>query len=114
MPDPALEAPPVALQADAGPERVVASEPPASALTRFTRTMFRLAIERSHSRVAIVGLAFAAVFGAISLRLIVVAATPADNSNDHRVAAAATTAVRPDVKGLTDVSTFSSASGLWA
>ncbi|WP_342153648.1 penicillin-binding protein 2 [Methylorubrum sp. SB2] len=97
MSDPTVEVPPVALQADAGPERVVASEPPASALTRFTRTMFRLAIERSHSRVAIVGLAFAAVFGAISLRLIVVAATPADNSNDHRVAAAATTAVRPDI-----------------
>ena len=97
VPDPAAEAPPVAMRDDSGPERVVANEPPASALTRFTRTMFRLAIERSHARVALVGLAFAAVFGTISLRLIVVAATPADNSNDHRVAAAATTAVRPDI-----------------
>ncbi len=97
VPEPTEEAAPAVLRPDAGPERVVTSEPPASALTRFTRTMFRLAIERSHSRVAIVGLAFAAVFGAISMRLIVVAATPANNSDDHRVAAAATTAVRPDI-----------------
>ncbi|QIJ77239.1 penicillin-binding protein 2 [Methylobacterium sp. NI91] len=79
------------------PERVVTSEPPASALTRIARMMFRLAIERSHARVALVGLAFAAVFTTIGVRLIVIAATPANNSDEHRVAAAATTAIRPDI-----------------
>ncbi|MBD8907440.1 penicillin-binding protein [Methylorubrum zatmanii] len=79
------------------PERVVTSEPPVSKLVWFYRTMFRLAIERSHARVALVGLAFMAVFGAISVRLIVMAATPGNNSDDHRVAAASTTAIRPDI-----------------
>ena len=82
---------------DPVPERVVTSEPPASALTRLARMMFRLAIERSHARVALVGLAFTAVFMTIGVRLIVIAATPANNSDEHRVAAAATTAIRPDI-----------------
>ncbi|MEL1737718.1 hypothetical protein, partial [Acinetobacter baumannii] len=33
----------------------------------------------------------------IGVRLIVIAATPANNSDEHRVAAAATTAIRPDI-----------------
>ncbi|WP_442919160.1 peptidoglycan D,D-transpeptidase FtsI family protein [Methylobacterium sp. Leaf118] len=83
--------------AEAGPGRVVKSEPPPTAIVRLYRTMFRLAIERSHARVALVGLAFAAVFSAIAMRLIVMAATPGTNSDDHRAAAAATTAIRPDI-----------------
>lgn len=61
------------------------------------KTMFRLAIERSYARVGLVGLAFACVFGAISVRLVVMAATPGAGSDDHRVAAASTTAIRPDI-----------------
>ena len=79
------------------PERIIAVEPRPSLLARIWRTMFRLAIERSHARVALVGLAFAGVFGAISVRLIVMAATTGAGSDDHRVAAAATTAFRPDI-----------------
>ena len=59
--------------------------------------MFRLAIERSYARVGLVGLGFAAVFGAIGVRLVVVAVAPASNNDEHRVAAAATTAFRPDI-----------------
>ncbi|MCE4222288.1 penicillin-binding protein 2 [Methylobacterium sp. C25] len=58
--------------------------------------MFRLAIERSYTRVGIVGLGFAAVFCAISVRLIIMASSPSA-SDDHRIAAAATTAIRPDI-----------------
>ena len=80
-----------------GPERFVAGEPPVSLARRLWRTMFRLAIERSHTRVGLVGLAFAGVFGAICVRLIVMALSHGNGLDDHRVAAAATTAIRPDI-----------------
>ena len=82
---------------EAQPKRLGAAEPPASLPLRLWRTMFRLAIERSYARVGLVGLGFAAVFGAISIRLVIMAATPGAGSDDHRVAAAATTAIRPDI-----------------
>ncbi|GEO99808.1 penicillin-binding protein [Methylobacterium haplocladii] len=83
--------------AEDAPERIVAVEPRAPFLVSFYRTMTRLAIERSFTRVGIVGLGFGVVFLAISVRLIVMAATPGNGSDDHRVAAAATTAIRPDI-----------------
>ena len=79
------------------PERVALAEKPAGFLVRLYRTMFRLAIERSYARVGLVGLAFAGVFLAICTRLVIMAATPGAGSDDHRVAAAATTAFRPDI-----------------
>ncbi|WP_407658658.1 peptidoglycan D,D-transpeptidase FtsI family protein [Methylobacterium planeticum] len=66
-------------------------------LAGLVRSMFRLAIERSYTRVGLVGLAFAAVFGTISVRLLMMAAFGEPPSQEHRVAAAATTAIRPDI-----------------
>ena len=83
------------------PHEIYAEPPVAAAeggrLGRTIRAMFRLAIERSHARVGLVGLAFACVFGAISVRLLSVAAFGEPPSQEHRVAAAATTAIRPDI-----------------
>ncbi|WP_375464658.1 peptidoglycan D,D-transpeptidase FtsI family protein [uncultured Methylobacterium sp.] len=73
------------------------AEPRVHPTLRLFRAMFRLAIERSYTRVALVGLAFLAVFGAISVRLLSIAIFGAPPSQDHRVAAAATTAIRPDI-----------------
>jgi len=87
----------IAPQAEPAPERIVAAEPTVSRPRRLVRAMTRLAIERSYTRVGLVGLAFAGVFGGIGLRLVVIAATPGAGSDDHRVAAAATTAIRPDI-----------------
>lgn len=61
------------------------------------RAMFHLAIERSYARVGLVGLGFAVVFAAIGVRLISMAAFPDADNGEHRVAAAATTAIRPDI-----------------
>ncbi|HEV7438886.1 MAG TPA: penicillin-binding protein 2, partial [Methylobacterium sp.] len=66
-------------------------------MAALVRSMFRLAIERSYTRVGLVGLAFAAVFGTISVRLLMMAAFGEPPSQEHRVAAAATTAIRPDI-----------------
>ncbi|WP_284212042.1 peptidoglycan D,D-transpeptidase FtsI family protein [Methylobacterium brachythecii] len=79
------------------PERIVATEPREPFLLRLYRTMFRLAIERSYTRVGIVGLGFGAVFCAISIRLVIMASTPSSGNDDHRIAASATTAIRPDI-----------------
>ncbi|MFD0937360.1 peptidoglycan D,D-transpeptidase FtsI family protein [Methylobacterium trifolii] len=73
------------------------AEPKAHPVVRLVRSMFRLAIERSHTRVALVGLAFLGVFGAISVRLLMMAIFGEPPSQEHRVAAAATTAIRPDI-----------------
>ncbi len=59
--------------------------------------MFRLAIERSHMRVALVGLVFVMVFGTISAKLLMMAVFGDPPSQDHRVAAASSTAFRPDI-----------------
>ncbi|WP_244472400.1 MULTISPECIES: penicillin-binding protein 2 [unclassified Methylobacterium] len=61
------------------------------------RSMFRLAIERSYTRVGLVGLGFTVVFLAIAARLVSMAAFPEPDSGERRVAAAATTAIRPDI-----------------
>jgi cell division protein FtsI (penicillin-binding protein 3) len=61
------------------------------------RSMFRLAIERSHMRVALVGLVFVAVFGTISAKLLMMAIFGEPPSQEHRVAAASSTAFRPDI-----------------
>ncbi|WP_244528761.1 peptidoglycan D,D-transpeptidase FtsI family protein [Methylobacterium gossipiicola] len=61
------------------------------------RAMFHLAIERSYARVGLVGLGFAAVFMTIGVRLVYLAAFPETDNSDKRVAAAATTAIRPDI-----------------
>ncbi|MDR7040107.1 cell division protein FtsI (penicillin-binding protein 3) [Methylobacterium sp. BE186] len=88
---------------DAPPEEAGAHEAPHpgaprdGAAMRLVRAMFRLAIERSYTRVGLVGLAFAGVFGAISVRLLMMAAFGDPPSQEHRVAAAATTAIRPDI-----------------
>ncbi|GBU19220.1 MULTISPECIES: penicillin-binding protein 2 [unclassified Methylobacterium] len=66
-------------------------------LGQTVRAMFRLAIERSHARVGLVGLAFAGVFGTISVKLLAMAAFGEPPSQEHRVAAASTTAIRPDI-----------------
>ncbi|WP_430929539.1 peptidoglycan D,D-transpeptidase FtsI family protein [Methylobacterium tardum] len=63
----------------------------------FLRSMFRLAIERSHMRVALVGLVFVAVFGTISAKLLMMAIFGEPPSQEHRVAAASSTAFRPDI-----------------
>ena len=68
-----------------------------SPVMNLVRSMFRLAIERSYTRVGLVGLAFAGVFGAISVRLLMMAAFGEPPSQEHRVAAASTTAIRPDI-----------------
>ncbi|WP_348645222.1 penicillin-binding protein 2 [Methylobacterium sp. BTF04] len=61
------------------------------------RAMFHLAIERSYARVGLVGLGFAVVFATIGVRLMSMAAFPDADNGEHRVAAAATTAIRPDI-----------------
>ncbi|WP_375409616.1 peptidoglycan D,D-transpeptidase FtsI family protein [uncultured Methylobacterium sp.] len=61
------------------------------------RAMFCLAVERSYARVGLVGLGFGVVFTAIAFRLVSMAAFPEPDNADHRVAAAATTAIRPDI-----------------
>jgi len=63
----------------------------------FLRSMFRLAIERSHMRVALVGLVFVGVFGTISAKLLMMAIFGEPPSQEHRVAAASSTAFRPDI-----------------
>ena len=63
----------------------------------FVRSMFRLAIERSHMRVALVGLVFVGVFGTISAKLLMMAVFGDPPSQEHRVAAASSTAFRPDI-----------------
>jgi cell division protein FtsI (penicillin-binding protein 3) len=82
--------------------RVIPDEVPAP-ISRADRTrillrsMFRLAIERSHMRVALVGLVFVAVFGTISAKLLMMAIFGEPPSQEHRVAAASSTAFRPDI-----------------
>ncbi|RZK83965.1 MAG: penicillin-binding protein 2, partial [Methylobacterium sp.] len=66
-------------------------------VARNARAMFHLAIERSYTRVGLVGLAFTLVFTTISGRLILGAAFPEADNGDRRIAAAATTAIRPDI-----------------
>ncbi|GJE43653.1 Peptidoglycan D,D-transpeptidase FtsI [Methylobacterium soli] len=88
------QAPHEADLAEAAPS---APEPAENRLAALVRSMFRLAIERSYTRVGLVGLAFAAVFGTISVRLLMMAAFGEPPSQEHRVAAAATTAIRPDI-----------------
>ena len=83
--------------AETVPHEAPAAAPREGRLKGLARSMFRLAIERSHTRVGIVGLAFAGVFGAIAVRLLSVAAFGEPPSNEHRIAAAATTAIRPDI-----------------
>ncbi|WP_373319181.1 peptidoglycan D,D-transpeptidase FtsI family protein [Methylobacterium gnaphalii] len=82
---------------DGVPERFVATEPRERFLGRLWHTMFRLAIERSYARVGIVGLGFGAVFCAIAVRLVIMASAPSSSNDDHRIAASATTAIRPDI-----------------
>ncbi len=92
--EPELESAP---RSHAVEEPVLETEPRVHPGMRLFRAMFRLAIERSYTRVALVGLAFLAVFGAISVRLLSIAIFGAPPSQEHRVAAAATTAIRPDI-----------------
>lgn len=66
-------------------------------MRRLVRSMFRLAIERSHVRVALVGLVFLGVFGAISVRLLTMAIFGEPPSQEHRAAASSSTAFRPDI-----------------
>ncbi len=66
-------------------------------MRRLVRSMFRLAIERSHVRVALVGLVFLGVFGAISVRLLTMAIFGEPPSQEHRAAATSSTAFRPDI-----------------
>jgi cell division protein FtsI (penicillin-binding protein 3) len=80
---------------DPDAETVVA-EPARPFLDTF-RAMFRLAIERSHARVGLVGLGFAAVFATIGVRLVTMAAFPVRDGSEQRVAASANTAFRPDI-----------------
>ncbi|WP_430910935.1 penicillin-binding transpeptidase domain-containing protein [Methylobacterium sp. sgz302541] len=91
------EAPADEPAAETVPHEAPAAAPREGRLKGLARSMFRLAIERSHTRVGIVGLAFAGVFGAIAVRLLSVAAFGEPPSNEHRIAAAATTAIRPDI-----------------
>lgn len=87
-------------EAEPQPEAIEVPPPPGprtAPLVGLVRAMFRLAIERSHARVALVGLAFVCIFGAIGGKLVYRAAFPGKGQDDHRVAAAATTAIRPDI-----------------
>lgn len=97
-----------ARQTDARPVERTRLEPAAEAVAspalskrawvaRNARAMFHLAIERSYTRVGLVGLAFTLVFTTISGRLILGAAFPEADNGDRRIAAAATTAIRPDI-----------------
>ncbi len=66
-------------------------------MRRLASDMFRLAIERSHMRVALVGLVFLGVFGTISGRLLMMAIFGEPPSQEHRAAASSSTAFRPDI-----------------
>ena len=66
-------------------------------MRRLAGNMLRLAIERSHMRVALVGLVFLGVFGAISSRLLTMAIFGEPPSQEHRAAASSSTAFRPDI-----------------
>ncbi len=66
-------------------------------MRRLAGDMLRLAIERSHMRVALVGLVFLGVFGAISGRLLMMAIFGEPPSQEHRAAASSSTAFRPDI-----------------
>ena len=78
-------------------EDAPAPVPRADRTKAFVRSMFRLAIERSHMRVALVGLVFVGVFGTISAKLLAMAIFGEPPSQEHRVAAASSTAFRPDI-----------------
>ena len=78
-------------------EDAPAPVPRADRTKAFVRSMFRLAIERSHMRVALVGLVFVGVFGTISAKLLAMAIFGDPPSQEHRVAAASSTAFRPDI-----------------
>ncbi|WP_018262896.1 peptidoglycan D,D-transpeptidase FtsI family protein [Methylobacterium sp. WSM2598] len=81
-PDPAPEAAPLR------PSRLLA----------ILRAMFRFAVERSGARVNLVGVVFGGVFAVIIGRLVLTAAIPEEPSSQaQRVAAAAATAIRPDI-----------------
>ncbi|ACL60313.1 penicillin-binding protein transpeptidase [Methylobacterium nodulans ORS 2060] len=86
---------------DAYPEHVQPeAEAPArqALIVTILRAMFRFAVERSAARVNLVGLVFAAVFAVIAGRLVLTAALPEEpSSSAQRVAAAAATAIRPDI-----------------
>ncbi|MCJ2066352.1 penicillin-binding protein 2 [Methylobacterium sp. J-088] len=79
------------------PDEALPPEPRADRAKAFVRSMFRLAIERSHMRVALVGLVFVGVFGTISTKLLMMAIFGEPPSQEHRVAAASSTAFRPDI-----------------
>ncbi|KQP52809.1 penicillin-binding protein [Methylobacterium sp. Leaf399] len=92
-PDDAAATDPLPVEAEPAPAPAPAVHP---AMT-LARSMFRLAIERSYTRVGLVGLGFTVVFLAIAARLVSMAAFPEPDSGERRVAAAATTAIRPDI-----------------
>ena len=85
-----------ALPQESAPQPVAATRPPWTPMG-LVRAMFHLAIERSYARVGLVGLGFALVFLTIAGRLVAMAAFPQADNGDNRVAAAATTAIRPDI-----------------
>ena len=85
-----------ALPQEGAPQPVAATRPPWTPMG-LVRAMFHLAIERSYARVGLVGLGFALVFLTIAGRLVAMAAFPQADNGDNRVAAAATTAIRPDI-----------------
>ncbi|MGY2048777.1 peptidoglycan D,D-transpeptidase FtsI family protein [Methylobacterium sp. JK268] len=84
---------------DAFPDPAPPESAPQPALVRtILRAMFRFAVERSGTRVGLVGLVFGGVFATIIGRLVLVAAIPEEpSSSAQRVAAAAATAIRPDI-----------------
>ena len=59
--------------------------------------LFRLALDRSATRVGVVGLAFTLVFGTIAGRLVKLAAFPEPSNTGHQEGASAGTEVRPDI-----------------
>ncbi|TDR88151.1 peptidoglycan D,D-transpeptidase FtsI family protein [Enterovirga rhinocerotis] len=63
----------------------------------FARGLFRLRIEQSAVRVAIVGAVFLGLFSLISGRLIYLAVMPQEPENIRRFASAASVAARPDI-----------------
>ncbi|GJD31547.1 putative peptidoglycan D,D-transpeptidase FtsI [Methylobacterium adhaesivum] len=98
LPDPALnEAEVMDAPAVESPMPEAPPAPRANRAVALIRAMFHLAIERSYARVGLVGLGFAAVFATIGVRLVYLAAFPETDNSDKRVAAAATTAIRPDI-----------------
>ena len=75
-----------------------APKPPLSRrLLGGVREMFRLRLDKSATRVRIVGLAFLGLFCAISGRLIYFAAAPAEQESIRRFASSASVAARPDI-----------------